>query len=87
VISPTILECTPAPLSNNKHEQFAQAIAVLGEPTRTAVYGPARTVVWQGSATDRRPCRSKSGNSSVTPITWRMGGQPFDSDGDAGRKH
>jgi hypothetical protein len=25
------------------------------QSTRTAVYGPVRTVVWQGSAGDRRP--------------------------------
>src|SRR5438093_6520891 len=30
--------------------------SVLGSPlSRTAVYGPVRTVVWQGSAGDRRP--------------------------------
>src|SRR5437773_6690244 len=30
--------------------------AVLGSQlSRTAVYGPVRTVVWQGSAGDRRP--------------------------------
>jgi hypothetical protein len=28
---------------------------VLAEPTRTAVYGPVRTVAWQGSAGDCRP--------------------------------
>ena len=28
---------------------------VLAQPTRTAVYGPVCTVVWQGSAGDRRP--------------------------------
>ena len=27
----------------------------VAQPTRTAVYGPVRTVVWQGSAGDRRP--------------------------------
>ena len=39
----------------------------VAQPTRTAVYGPVRTVVWQGSAGDRRPyadltpqCRPKS---------------------------
>jgi len=26
-----------------------------GATSRTAVYGPVRTVVWQGSAGDRRP--------------------------------
>src|SRR5438046_2056050 len=29
--------------------------AVLAQTSRTAVYGPVRTVVWQGSAGDRRP--------------------------------
>src|SRR6266446_5552050 len=29
--------------------------SMLAQPTRTAVYGPVRTVVWQGSAGDRRP--------------------------------
>src|ERR1022692_2219772 len=28
---------------------------MLAYPSRTAVYGPVRTVVWQGSAGDRRP--------------------------------
>jgi hypothetical protein len=29
--------------------------AVLAQTSRTAVYGPVRTVVWQGAAGDRRP--------------------------------
>ena len=28
---------------------------MLAQLTRTAVYGPVRTVVWQGSARDRGP--------------------------------
>jgi hypothetical protein len=28
---------------------------MLAQPTRTAVYRPVRTVVWQGSVGDRRP--------------------------------
>jgi hypothetical protein len=28
---------------------------MLAQLTRTAVYGPVRTVVWQGSAGDRGP--------------------------------
>src|ERR1039458_3341441 len=28
---------------------------MLAQPSRPAVYGPVRTVVWQGSAGDRRP--------------------------------
>ena len=34
---------------------------VLAQPTRTAVYGPVRTVVWQGSAGDRRPYADQVG--------------------------
>ena len=35
--------------------------AVLGSQlSRTAVYGPVRTVVWQGSAGDRRPYADSS---------------------------
>ena len=35
----------------------------VSEPTRTAVYGPVRTVVWQGSAGDRRPYADLTGKS------------------------
>ena len=45
--SPTVNE-SESPASTALHSVFAQ-------PTRTAVYGPVRTVVWQGSAGDRRP--------------------------------
>ena len=34
---------------------------MLAEPTRTAVYGPVCTVVWQGSAGDRRPYADQVG--------------------------
>ena len=34
--------------------------SMLAQPTRTAVYGPVRTVVWQGSAGDRRPYADSS---------------------------
>src|SRR5437879_4216344 len=37
--------------------------SMLAQPTRTAVYGPVRTVVWQGSAGDRRPYADSSGPS------------------------
>src|SRR5215468_11704977 len=33
---------------------------MLAQLTRTAVYGPVRTVVWQGSAGDRRPYADQS---------------------------
>src|ERR1039458_10623936 len=33
---------------------------MLAQPTRPAVYGPVRTVVWQGSAGDRRPYADQS---------------------------
>lgn len=38
---------------------------MLAEPTRTAVYGPVRTVVWQGSAGDRRPYADLTGYPSL----------------------
>ena len=37
---------------------------MLAQPTRTAVYGPVRTVVWQGSAGDRRPYADLTGKFS-----------------------
>jgi hypothetical protein len=33
--------------------------------SRTAVYGPVRTVVWQGSAGDRRPYADQTAISEV----------------------
>jgi hypothetical protein len=36
--------------------------------TRTAVYGPVRTVVWQGSAGNRRPYADLTGHSEVTGV-------------------
>ncbi len=41
---------------------------MLAEPTRTAVYGPVRTVVWQGSAGDRRPYADLTGYSYLTGL-------------------
>jgi hypothetical protein len=38
---------------------------LLAQPTRTAVYGPVRTVVWQGPAGDRRPCADVTGKPAV----------------------
>src|SRR5664280_3739044 len=34
--------------------------------SRTAVYGPVRTVVWQGSAGDRRPYADQTGMWEIT---------------------
>jgi hypothetical protein len=34
---------------------FPRSSKSVSETARTAVYGPVRTVVWQGSAGDRRP--------------------------------
>ena len=39
---------------------------VLAQPTRTAVYGPVRTVVWQGSAGDRRPYADLVGSPEMS---------------------
>jgi len=45
--------------------------------SRTAVYGPVRTVVWQGSAGDCRPYADQVGNSdNVWPWTDPMHLQP-----------
>jgi hypothetical protein len=35
--------------------------------SRTAVYGPVRTVVWQGSAGDCRPYADLTGKPETTP--------------------
>ena len=51
--SPTVNE-SESPVSTALHSVFAQ-------PTRPAVYGPVRTVVWQGSAGDRRPYADRGG--------------------------
>ena len=59
--SPTVNE-SESPASTALHSVFAQ-------PTRTAVYGPVRTVVWQGSAGDRRPYADRGGaEASVQEI-------------------
>jgi hypothetical protein len=36
--------------------------------SRTAVYGPVRTVVWQGSVGDRRPYADQVGDPGNTPL-------------------
>jgi hypothetical protein len=46
---------------------------VLAQPTRTAVYGPVRTVVWQGSAGDRRPYANLTGNSEISGLETGTG--------------
>ena len=43
------------PMHTSNRSDFRVDRGVLAQPTRTAVYGPVRTVVWQGSAGDRRP--------------------------------
>src|SRR5215813_8695721 len=48
------------------HESVAVCPA---QPTRTAVYGPVRTVVWQGSAGDRRPYAVLTDNPEVKTST------------------
>jgi hypothetical protein len=40
---------------------------MLAQLTRTAVYGPVRTVVWQGSAGDRGPYADQVGFEEVEP--------------------
>ena len=38
---------------------------MLAQTSRIAVYGPVRTVVWQGSAGDRRPYANLTGNPEL----------------------
>jgi len=45
---------------------------MIAQPTRTAVYGPVRTVVWQGSAGDRRPYADLKGKQEGTELTSRL---------------
>ena len=40
---------------------------MLALKSRTAVYGPVRTVVWQGSAGDRRPYADQGPKDEVPP--------------------
>jgi hypothetical protein len=42
-------------MRTSNHSDFQRWSGMLAKPTRTAVYGPVCTVVWQGSAGDRRP--------------------------------
>src|SRR5450756_3189478 len=44
---------------------------MLAQPTRTAVYGPVRTVVWQGSAGDRRPFADQVGLWETISMTTK----------------
>jgi hypothetical protein len=56
--SPTVSE-SESPASTALHSVPAQL-------TRTAVYGPVRTVVWQGSAGDRRPYADRGESRGVS---------------------
>jgi len=47
------------------------------------VYGPVRTVVWQGSAGDRRPYADLTGNPSIE-IRWDLNFRVADQDEAAG---
>jgi hypothetical protein len=47
---------------------------MIAQPTRTAVYGPVRTVVWPGSAGDRRPYADQVGYPEATQKRlWESG--------------
>ena len=46
---------TESLMATHGNESLAGTEAVLVQASRTAVYGPVRTVVWQGSAGNRRP--------------------------------
>ena len=49
----TFLLGFPMPISDRS--VFLRYSKIVSVTSRTAVYGPVRTVVWQGSAGDRRP--------------------------------
>jgi hypothetical protein len=44
---------------------------MLAQLTRTAVYGPVRTVVWQGSVGDRGPYADQIGLTLEVPAPQR----------------
>ena len=54
---------------------------MLAQTFRTAVYGPVRTVVWEGSAGDRRPYPdqhiSKPRRIGAFPDTMPLGGAAY----------
>jgi group II intron maturase len=50
---------------------FLRSLTRNGINSRTAVYGPVRTVVWQGSAGDRRPYADLVGDPVVGQIRTR----------------
>jgi hypothetical protein len=43
---------------------------VLAQTSRTAVYGPVRTVVWEGSAGDRRPYPDQHHDAADNRRVW-----------------
>ena len=49
---------------------------LLAQPTRTALYGPVRTVVWQGSAGDRRPYANLTAYPETIPVQKSPEGKP-----------
>jgi hypothetical protein len=50
---------------------FRRCSRVASVTNRTAVYGPVRTVVWQGSAGDRRPYADLTrSNAQIGQVTW-----------------
>ena len=51
------------PISNRSG--FRHCSKNVDVTSRTAVYGPVRTVVWQGSAGDRRPYADQTGLGEV----------------------
>ena len=58
----------PMPTSNRL--VFLHSLRRNGINSRTAVYGPVRTVVWQGSAGDRRPYADQVPFPPITHFGW-----------------
>jgi len=55
------------PISNRS--AFRHCLRNVDVTSLTAVYGPVRTVVWQGSAGDRRPYADQTAFEEVDPIS------------------
>jgi hypothetical protein len=51
---------------------FLRYSRIVSVTSRTAVYGPVRTVVWQGSAGDRRPYANHWGGRGPPGLTSRL---------------
>ena len=52
-------------MPTSDHSGYLHCSRTTSLTSRTAVYGPVRTVVWQGLAGDRRPYADQTGLSEI----------------------